>query len=434
MTKRGAGLAWVPGPRDGPTSPLRLSRRSLWSALRRSFVEFDRDNAWDWAAALTYYGVLSIFPGLLVIVSLVGLARPAAIGPLVTSFSDVAPGPVQSILTESVRGLQDSPRQAGLFAAIGIVVALWSASGYAAAFIRAANAAYDVPEGRPIWKTLVIRMAVTIVTGVLLVASATIVVVTGNLASVLGRVLGLESSAVDVWNVGKWPLLVLLVCVMCAVLYWASPNAQQGGFRWVSPGCMVAVVLWLAASAGFGLYAVHVPSYDRIYGALAGVVVFLTWLWITNLALLLGLEVDAELERQRAIAAGLPPGTEPYLRLRDDTALAPTGSAGLAYRTPHLDAEPTDDPGRTDDPEPTDDPERTDESGIDDGSGSVDDSTAVIEEGDNIEGGDKIHLARRRVRGSTALTIGFTLGLAAGIAVATTRHRRRLTAFWTRDR
>jgi membrane protein len=237
---------------------------------------------------------------------------------------------VRTIITEAVQGLQDSPQQAGVFAVIGVLVALWSASSYAAAFIRAANAAYDVPEGRPIWKTLSIRMAVTVLTGVLLVASATIVVVTGNLAAVVGRVLGIESSAVAAWNIGKWPVLVVLVSLMFAVLYWASPNARQGGFRWVSPGCAIAVVLWMAASAGFGLYAVHFASYDKTYGTLAGVVVFLTWLWITNLALLLGLEIDAELERQRAIAAGLPRDAEPYMRLRDEAAVPAKVSPGLA--------------------------------------------------------------------------------------------------------
>ncbi len=301
--------------------------------MRRSVIEFDNDNAWDWAAALTYYAVLSIFPGLLVVVSAVGLARPAAGEAHIGSLNDVAPGPVRIIIDEAVRGLQESPRQAGVFAVIGLLLALWSASGYAAAFIRAANAAYDVPEGRPIWKTLSIRIGVTVLTGVLLVASATIVVVSGNLAAALGRVLGLESSALTAWNIGKWPLLVVLVALMFAVLYWASPNARQGGFRWVSPGCTVAVVLWMAASAGFGLYAANFASYGRTYGTLAGVVVFLTWLWITNLALLLGLEIDAELERQRAIAAGLPRDAEPYMRLRDERGLSSSGPSGLADRS-----------------------------------------------------------------------------------------------------
>jgi membrane protein len=319
----------VPPPGAGPRSPTQLPRRSLWTAIRRSLVEFNTDNAWDWAAALTYYGVLSIFPGLVVVVSLVVLVRRSALQPLIASLSEVAPGPVRTILDDAVRGLQDSPRQAGLFAVIGFVVALWSASGYAGAFIRAANAAYDVPEGRPIWKTMSIRLAITAATGVLLVLSATIVVVSGNLATAVGRALGLESTTIIVWGIAKWPLLVVLVTIMFAVLYWASPNARQSGFRWVSPGGVVAVVLWLAVSAGFGVYAAHFASYDKTYGTLSGVIVFLTWLWLTNLALLLGLEVDAELERQRAIAAGLPRDAEPYIALRDGKALPSDPSPGL---------------------------------------------------------------------------------------------------------
>jgi membrane protein len=326
------GSSAVPGPKAGPSSPADLPRRSLWRAMRRSVVEFDADNAWDWAAALTYYGVLSVFPGLLVVVSVVGLVRPDSLEPLIASLSDVAPGPVRTILNEAVHGLQDSPRQAGLFAIVGLLVALWSASGYAAAFIRASNAAYDVPEGRPIWKTLSIRLGVTVVTGVLLVASATIVVITGSLAAAVGRALSLESTTVAIWNVAKWPVLIVLVSLMFAVLYRASPNARQGGIRWISPGGTVAVVLWVAASAGFGLYATHFASYDKTYGTLAGVIVFLTWLWITNLALLLGLEIDAELERQRAIAAGLPGDAEPYLQLRDDRGVPAGGSNGLSDR------------------------------------------------------------------------------------------------------
>jgi membrane protein len=383
MTKRRTAKIWVPGPHDGPASPLQLPRRSLWSAVRRSFVEFNGDNAWDWAAAMTYYGVLSVFPGLLVVVSIVGLVRPAAMGQLIAGLSDVAPGPVRTIINEAVGGLQNSPRQAGIFAVIGVVVALWSASGYAAAFIRAANAAYDVPEGRPIWKTLSIRMGVTIVTGILLVASATIVVLTGNLASVVGRVLGLESQVITAWGIGKWPVLVVLVSLMFALLYWASPNAQQGGFRWVSPGCMIAVVLWMVASAGFGLYAAHFGSYDKTYGTLAGIVVFLTWLWITNLALLLGLEIDAELERQRAIAAGLPRDAEPYMRLRDEPAHPGTnGSPGLAGRS------------------------------------RQNGSDAIAEL-------DPPAAETRRPRGATMVVVGFMLGLVAGVAVMRTGHRRR---------
>ena len=394
MMRRRVRKHWVPGPDDGPASPWRLSRRSFWTAVRRSFVEFDDDNAWDWAAALTYYSVLSIFPGLLVLVAIMGLARPQALQPLIASLSEVAPGPVRLLIYEAVQGLQESPQQAGVFAIVGVVLALWSASGYSAAFIRAANAAYDVPEGRPIWKTLAIRIGVTILTGVLLVASATIVVVTGSLSSIVGRFLGWESSVVTAWNIGKWPLLVLLVSLMFAVLYRASPNARQAGFRWVSPGCVLAVMLWMAVSAGFGLYVAHFASYDKTYGTLAGAVVFLTWLWITNLALLLGLEFDAELERQRAIAAGLPRDAEPYMRLRDDSAVADAGPAGLSSRSYELDPD-----------EP--------------------DALATQHFYDNAPPTKARHALGGSTSGTTAVIASFVLGLAAGIAVAATRRHRR---------
>jgi membrane protein len=372
-------------------------------AIRRSFFEFEGDNAWDWAAALTYYGMLSFFPGLLVLVSIVGLVRRATLQPLIDSLHDIAPGTATTIFDEAVRRLQDSPRQAGVFAVAGVLVAFWSASGYAAAFIRAANAAYDVPEGRPIWKTLSIRFAITIVTGILLVACATIVVVSGSLAAAVGRVIGLEQPAITAWNIGKWPVLVVLVYLMFAVLYRVSPNAQQGGFRWVSPGCTIAVVLWMAASAGFGLYAAHFASYDRTYGTLAGVVVFLTWLWITNLALVLGLEIDAELERQRAIAAGLPGDAEPCVRLRDDTAVVAPGSGGLAGRTLQAMAVFTEHPS-TPDPSTVEPPKN-------DGQPPFGTDSPVLETGPT--------------RGSTAVVASFILGVAAGVVVASTRHRRR---------
>jgi membrane protein len=332
VTDRVVGVGQPPGPEAGPDSPIQLSRRSLVAAIRRTAVEFDGDNAWDWAAALTYYGVLSVFPGLLVLVSMVGLLDPSVVQSLVSSLSEVAPGPVRSILHEAVTGLQNSADRAGVVAVLGLLFALWSASGYAGAFIRAANALYDVPEGRPIWKTWPIRLGITVATGVLLVVSAAIVVVSGNLATVVGRALGLESATVMTWGVVKWPVLVVLITILFAVLYWASPNARQGGIRWVSPGGVVAVVLWMLASAAFGLYATNFASYDKTYGTLAGVVVFLVWLWISNLALLFGLKLDAELERQRVTAAGLTPGTEPYLRLRDDRAVSTGPASTLADR------------------------------------------------------------------------------------------------------
>ena len=307
-----------PPPDAGPDGPTKLPRGALWKAVKRSVKEFMEDNLTDWAAALTYYGVLSIFPGLLVLVSVLGLLGPSAIQPLVDNVGQIAPGPVRLILENAANALQQAQGTAGITAIIGLAVALWSASGYVAAFMRASNAIYDVPEGRPIWKTVPIRIGVTIATGVLLLVSAVIVVLTGDVAEQAGRALGLESVLVTSWNILKWPVLVVLVSLMFAILYWASPNARQGGFRWVSPGGFVAVLLWIVASAGFAVYVANFASYNKTYGTLAGVIVFLVWLWISNLAVLFGAELNAELERQRSAAAGHPEEAEPYLQLRDD--------------------------------------------------------------------------------------------------------------------
>lgn len=293
----------------------------MWEAIKRSGKEFFDDGLEDLAAALTYYGVLSIFPGLLVLASVVGLLGQSTLQPLLDNIAPISPGPVRTILSESVQGLQQSHSKAGLVAVLGLAVALWSASGYVGAFMRASNAIYDVPEGRPVWKTIPIRLGVTVVVGILLVLSAVMAVVTGDLAHAVGHALGLESATVIAWDILKWPVLVVLVSLMFAILYWASPNARQGGFRWVSPGGLIAVLLWIAASALFALYATTFASYDKTYGTLAGIVIFLIWLWISNLSILFGAEVDAELERQRVAVAGHPPDDEPYLQLRDDRTL-----------------------------------------------------------------------------------------------------------------
>lgn len=317
-----------PGPDAGPDTPLHLNRRSWWDAIKRTGREFSYDNITDWAAALTYYGVLSIFPGLLVLVSLVGLVGDDTADALVKNVGEMAPGSVRTILTNAVNDLQGS-RSAGLVAILGLLGAFWAASGYVGAFMRASNAVYDVPEGRPIWKTIPIRMGITAVIGVMLVISAVIVVFTGPIAERMGDALGLGSAALTTWSVLKWPVLILLVSTMIAVLYYASPNARQGGFHWVSPGSLLAVLLWIAASAGFSFYVVNFGSYNKTYGAVASVIIFLVWLWISNLAILLGAEFDAELERQRAIQAGYQDGREPFLQLRDASKVREEADRGL---------------------------------------------------------------------------------------------------------
>ncbi|MDW5322332.1 YihY/virulence factor BrkB family protein [Plantactinospora sp. KLBMP9567] len=325
-----ASQAGSHGAGQAPDQPTTLGVRGWWGVLRRTVREFGDDRLTDWAAALTYYAVLSIFPGLLVLVSVLGLVGDSVLQPLIDDMGRIAPGPVGEILKTGTRNLIEAQGAAGLFAVIGLVVALWSASGYIAAFMRASNAIYDVPEGRPIWKTLPIRIAVTIVVGILLAVSALMVVFTGKLAEWVGDALGAGSALITGWNVAKWPILVVLVSLMFAILYWAAPNARQGGFRWITPGGLVAVVVWIIASAGFAFYVANFGTYNKTYGILGGVVIFFVWLWISNLALLLGAEFDAELHRGRAIADGHPEDEEPFVELRDTRKIKKGRDRGLA--------------------------------------------------------------------------------------------------------
>jgi YihY family inner membrane protein len=304
----------------GVERPTQLPGGSWWAASKRTVREFRVDNLSDWAAALTYYSVLSMFPALLVLVSLIDLAGQSAIQGLLDNIGQVAPGSVNDILSTAIRNLQQTRGSASVLALVGLGVALWSASGYVAAFMRASNAIYDVPEGRPVWKTVPIRLGVTVLVMLLLAVSAVAVVATGGLADRIGKLLGIGSAAVTAWDIAKWPVLLVIVSFLFALLYWASPNAKQG-FRWITPGGILAVVVWVAASVGFALYVANFGSYNKTYGSLASVIIFLVWLWLSNTAILLGAELNAELERSRAITAGHPADAEPYMELRDTRKL-----------------------------------------------------------------------------------------------------------------
>jgi membrane protein len=292
--------------------------RRWWPVLKRTVTEFREDNLTDWAAALTYYSVLAIFPALIVLVSILGLVGESATQPLIDNLGTVAPGPAKDIFTSALKNLQGDQGAAGVLFVVGLVGALWSASGYVAAFMRASNAIYDIEEGRPVWKTLPTRVGLTVVLLALLAISTIAVVLTGGLAERAGDLVGLGSTAVTVWNIAKWPVLLVVVSFMFALLYWAAPNVKHPGFRWISPGGILAVVGWLIASGAFALYVSNFGSYNKTYGALGGVVVFLVWLWISNIMVLLGAEFNAELERQRAIEGGMePPDKEPFVEPRD---------------------------------------------------------------------------------------------------------------------
>ncbi|MFJ8208922.1 YihY/virulence factor BrkB family protein [Streptomyces sp. NPDC096033] len=309
-----------PGRQVEEQEPDRLSelpKRSWKAVLRGTLKEFKDDELADRAAALTYYGVLALFPALLVLVSLLGIAGDSATKQVMDNVQRLTPGAARDVISNAVEQLQDNAGIGSLLAIVGILVAIWSASGYVAAFIRASNAVYDMPEGRPVWKVLPLRVGLTVVLMILAVAGALIVVFTGTLARQAGSALGVGDTAMTVWSIAKWPVLLVLVTVMIALLYWASPNARGRGFRWVTPGSFLALVIWMIASAGFAFYVANFGSYNKTYGTLAGVIIFLVWLWITNLAVLLGLEFDAEMVRQRAIAGGLPAEEEPYAEPRD---------------------------------------------------------------------------------------------------------------------
>ncbi|MEV6926872.1 YihY/virulence factor BrkB family protein [Dactylosporangium sp. NPDC051485] len=315
----------------GPDRPAGLTRRSWLDVLKRTVKEFNNDNLSDWAAALTYYGVLSIFPGILVLLSVSGMlltdtTQDAVLQNAQTLFPRSIAGPVTSAVDELKRG----SHVAGLLALVGLLGAVWTASGYVGAFMRAANTIYDVPEGRPIWKVLPIRLGITVAVGILISLAAMSIVFTGRFAQQAGGWVGMSQQAVGIFDIVKWPVLLLVVMLILAILYWAAPNARQHGFRWVTPGGVLAVLIWLIASGAFAVYVSNFSSYNKTYGTLGGIIAFLVWLWISNIAILLGAEFDAELERGRAIEAGLSPSEEPYVPLRDESHVKPDHDIGLS--------------------------------------------------------------------------------------------------------
>ncbi|MET7983302.1 YihY/virulence factor BrkB family protein [Streptomyces sp. NPDC005281] len=331
-TGTGADAGAATAEPAGKDVPGRLPARAWWPVAWRTVKEFRDDELADRAAALTYYGVLSLFPALLVVVSLLGVMGQRVTDRLLTSVGDLAPGPARDILRDAVAQLGHSGGTGGVLAIVGLLAALWSASGYVGAFIRASNAVYDLPEGRPVWKITPLRLALTVTLMLLLIGSAIIVVFTGPLAERAGTAFGLGDAMITAWSIVKWPVLLLFVELMIALLYWAAPNVSARGFRWSSPGSVVATLIWLAASGGFAVYVAGYGSYNKTYGTLAGAIIFLVWLWLTNLAILLGLEFDAELARQRAITHGRPPTEEPYVEPRDTRKWPPRLRALRAAR------------------------------------------------------------------------------------------------------
>ena len=283
-------------------------KTGLWPTLKRTFLEFQEDNLSDWAAALTYYGLLALFPALIALVSIVGLVGdPQSTTSTITDIvTRIGPDSAASTFAGPIRQVTESRSTAGFALVIGTLVALWSASSYLGAFMRASNVVYETREGRPIWKLRPLQVLLTLVVVVLLAAMALGVVLTGPIVSAIAGPIGVSGTAVSIWNVAKWFGVALLFVLMIALLYYASPNVKHSGIRQIALGGLVALVIWLIASGGFALYVSQFGSYNKTYGSLAGVVVILIWMWITNVAILLGLELNAERERNSQFEDGVP--------------------------------------------------------------------------------------------------------------------------------
>ena len=312
------------GDGDGraPDDPSDLKPRNWKQLLKRTVSEFRDDNLTDWAAALTYYAVLALFPALLVLTAVLGIfGQQNTIDTFIESMRGAGLSGAADNIEKPLEGVVSSKGGAGALLGFGLLGAIWSASGYLGAFIRASNAIYEVPEGRPFWKLRPLQIALT-VAGILVLAFVLIgLVVSGPLAEAVGAAIGFGSEAVTIYSIAKWPLLIGVMMLLFAALYYAAPNVKQPKFRWVTIGGVVAVLAWIAASAAFGFYVSNFGSYNKTYGTLGGVISFLVWMWITNLAVLFGAELDAEVERERELEAGINAVDEIKLPPRDTTKI-----------------------------------------------------------------------------------------------------------------
>ena len=278
------------------------------STFERTLTEFQEDNLTDWAAALTYYGLLSLFPALIAMVSLIGIfGDPTTTTQKLTEIiTEIGPESGAETFEGPIKSIVENQSAAGLAFVLGLAAALWSASGYVGAFTRASNIIYETPEGRPFWKLRPLQIAVTLAMIVMMALLAIGLVLTGPVVEAVANPIGLSSTAVDVWNVAKWPVMAAIFILMVDLLYYATPNVKLRGFKWVTPGSILSIVVWAIASALFALYVSNFSSYDKTYGTLAGLVVLLLWFWITNLAILFGHQMNAERERSTEIAEGQP--------------------------------------------------------------------------------------------------------------------------------
>ena len=310
----------APSPDDPrkPDTPGEVTKPSWKYVLRKTLRESSADQCTDIAAALTYYAVLSLFPALIALISLLGVVGQGerSVNTILDLVGQVAPGGTADVLRDPLEQFSSSPA-AGFALVFGLVLAIWSASGYVAAFSRAMNRIYEIEEGRPFWKLRPVQLGVTLVSILLILVTLVVLIISGPVTDAVGSALGLGETVQLVWSILKWPILAAAVVLIIAILYYATPNAKQPKFRWISMGALLALITLVVASFLFGLYITNFSNYDRTYGSLAGIVIFLLWLWIANLALLFGAEFDAELERGRQLQAGIAAEEDIQLPPRD---------------------------------------------------------------------------------------------------------------------
>ena len=314
---------------DSPTAPRRADyeptgvphETGSFATLKRAVKEFSEDNMTDWAAALTYYGLLSLFPALIALVSIVGIfGDPQSTTQKITEIvTQIGPKSAAETFSDPIKTITQDRGAAGVLLIVGILAALWSASGYTGAYMRASNIIWETPEGRPFWKARPLQMLVTLVMIILMLVIGLSIALTGPIVEAVADPIGVGSTAVTAWEIAKWPVLILLFALMLSILNYTAPNVKQRGFKFVTPGSLFAMVVWILASILFAFYVANFGSYNKTYGALGGLISLLVWMWISNVAILLGNELNAEIERSKEMDEGVPRADrEIQLKPRDE--------------------------------------------------------------------------------------------------------------------
>ncbi len=275
---------------------------------RRTFDQYRADGITNLAAALTYRSVLSLFPGLIALVALLGLLGqyPQTFNAVLRIVGQFAPPSTVQSISGPLRQIIVNKGGAGALLGVGLAGAIWAASGYVGTFSWAANVLWEARRGRSWYRQWPFNVAVTLLALVLISLVFVGLVLTGPVASAVGDQIGVGPTAVGIWNIAKWPAIVVLVALMITGLYYIAPNVRPPSLRWLTPGAVLAVIAWAITSIAFGLYIANFDSYNKTYGTLGAIVTFLVWVWLTNIGVLLGIELDSEIERERQLAAGQP--------------------------------------------------------------------------------------------------------------------------------